>query len=244
VTREIEFVIGGQAVRAEVRVSPRARRLRLVVRAGRPLEVTVPRGTRERTLRRFLDDHAGWIGARLEEARERAARVHRLGLAQPGSVVLAGHRIPVVRGNGLRPSAVLRDGRLAVSGPDPAAAVERWYRREARTLLEASAAREAARLGLSYARIAVRDQRTRWGSCSTRGTLSFNWRLALTPPEVLDYVVVHELLHLVEHNHSRRFWRLLDVHRPGWRDHAGWLREHAEELQLYDVSSALPPRSL
>jgi predicted metal-dependent hydrolase len=232
--REVELVIDGRPVRAEVRESPRARRLRLVVRAGRTLEITVPRRTSERALRRFLDDNAGWIRDRLEEARGRAARMNRLGLTHPGSVVLAGRRIPVVRSGGARTTAALRNGSLIVSGPDPGAAIERWYRREARSLLGASAAREAQRLGLAYARIDVRDQRTRWGSCSTRGTLSFNWRLALTPAAVLDYVVVHELLHLREHNHSRRFWSLLDEHRPGWREQAAWLREHAEELQAFD----------
>jgi predicted metal-dependent hydrolase len=233
--RDIELDLGGRAVRAELRESPRARRLRLVVRAGRPLEITVPRGTRNRTLNRFLESNAGWIRDRLEEAREREARMNRLGLERPGAVVLAGRHVPVIRSDHPgRSTAALREGRLIVSGPDPGAAVERWYRRQARSLLEASAEREGRRLGLRYARIAVRDQRTRWGSCSTRGTLSFNWRLSLVPPAVLDYVVVHELLHLREHNHSRRFWGLLDEHRPGWRQQANWLREHAEELQAFD----------
>ena len=128
---------------------------------------------------------------------------------------------------------------LAVGGADPAGAISRWYRREARWLLEEAVAREAARLGLSYARIAVRDQRTRWGSCSTRGTLSFNWRLVLAPPEILDYVVVHELLHLREPNHSPAFWGLLDQHRPGWRAQAEWLRVHANELQAYAPATAV-----
>jgi predicted metal-dependent hydrolase len=209
-------------VRAELRESRRARRLRLVVRDGRPLEVTVPRGTRERTLRRFLDESAGWIAARLGEARERAARMQTLGLAQPGRVWVGGmpRRVP------------------SLPGADRAAALERWYRREARRLLEAAVAREAARLGVVPARIAVRDQRTRWGSCSTRGTLSFNWRLVLAPPEILEYVVVHELLHLREHNHSKAFWALLDTHRPGWRAQWQWLREHGAELQAYDPASA------
>ena len=78
-----------------------------------------------------------------------------------------------------------------------------------------------------------RDQRTRWGSCSSRGTLSFNWRLALAPLEVLDYVVVHELCHLREANHSPRFWRLVGERRPGWREQRAWLREHGAELLAF-----------
>jgi predicted metal-dependent hydrolase len=226
--REVELDVGGQAVRAEVRESRRARRLRLVVRPG-GLEVTVPRGTRAPALRRFVDDHADWI---LDRLAERPQSV--LDLARPGWVVLSGARLPVVRKPDGKSVAALRRGALAVSGPDPAEAVSRWYRREARRLLEASAERQAAALGLSYERISVRDQRTRWGSCSTRGTLSFSWRLALAPAGVLDYVVLHELLHLREHNHSPAFWRLLDVHRPGWRADAGWLRAHGWELQAFE----------
>jgi predicted metal-dependent hydrolase len=226
--RELELVVAGRPVRAEVRESRRARRLRLVVRPGGPLEVTVPRGTGARALRRFVDEHADWIRDRLAE---RPPTV--LGLGRPGFVVLAGERIPVVMAAGERSSATLRRGLLVVSGADSGDAIARWYRREARRLLEASAARQAAVLGLSYSRVAVRDQRTRWGSCSTRGTLSFSWRLALAPPEVLDYVVLHELLHLREHNHSRAFWSLLDAHRPGWRAQAAWLRANGWELLAY-----------
>ena len=228
VRRKVELDVDGRTVSAEVRESRRARRLRMVIRPGGPLEVTVPRGTAARTLRRFVDEHADWIRERLDERPEAV-----LGLERPGTVAFAGEHIPVVGAPGERSTAALRGGVLEVSGRDPAEAVGRWYRREARRLLEASAEREAARLGLTYARIAVRDQRTRWGSCSTRGTLSFSWRLALAPPEILDYVVVHELLHLREHNHSPAFWHLLDVHRPGWRAQAGWLRAHAWELQAY-----------
>jgi predicted metal-dependent hydrolase len=228
VKRQVDLDVGGSTVRAEVRESRQARRLRLVVRPGGPLEVTVPRGTGARALRRFVDEHADWIRDRLAER-----PVPVLALGRPGSVVLAGERIPLVHEPGGKSVAEVRHGVLAVWGHDPAEAVSRWYRREARRLLEASAERQAASLGLSYARIAVRDQRTRWGSCSTRGTLSFSWRLALAPPEVLDYVVIHELLHLKEHNHSPAFWRLLDVHRPGWRAQAAWLRSHAWELHAY-----------
>jgi len=106
-------------------------------------------------------------------------------------------------------------------------------RRRARALVTDAAQAEAQRLGVSFGRIRVADQRSRWGSCSSRGTLSFNWRLALAPPAVLEYVVVHELCHLLEPNHSRRFWSLVEAARPGWRAHRDWLREHGPELQAY-----------
>ncbi|MBV8256340.1 MAG: M48 family metallopeptidase [Actinobacteria bacterium] len=92
---------------------------------------------------------------------------------------------------------------------------------------------EAEALGVAYERIQVRDQRTRWGSCSTRGTLSFNWRLVLAPLDVLDYVVVHELCHLREPNHSRRFWSLVESRRPAWREQRAWLRDHGPELLAF-----------
>ena len=92
---------------------------------------------------------------------------------------------------------------------------------------------EASALGVEFERIVVRDQRSRWGSCSTQGTLSFNWRLVLAPFEVLDYVVVHELCHIREQNHSRRFWKLVESRRPGWRAQRDWLHEHGPELLAF-----------
>jgi hypothetical protein len=92
---------------------------------------------------------------------------------------------------------------------------------------------EAAELGVAVNRIQIRDQRTRWGSCSPAGNLSFNWRLVLAPFEVLDYVVVHEVCHLREANHSRRFWRLVETRRPQWREQKAWLNEHGPELLAF-----------
>ncbi len=106
-------------------------------------------------------------------------------------------------------------------------------RRAARELVTMIADEEAEALGVAYSRIAVRDQRTRWGSCSPKGTLSFNWRLVLAPFDVLDYVVVHEVCHLREPNHSAGFWRLVAERRPGWREQRLWLREHGAELLAF-----------
>jgi predicted metal-dependent hydrolase len=110
-------------------------------------------------------------------------------------------------------------------------------RREARARISLVAQSEAAALGVSYRRITLRDQVSRWGSCSSKGALSFNWRLVLAPHDVLDYVVVHEVCHLVEHNHGPEFWQLVESRRPGYRDSKAWLDAHGWEILAYR-----PPR--
>ena len=110
---------------------------------------------------------------------------------------------------------------------------EEQGRREAGARISLIAQSEAAALGVTFERITVRDQRSRWGSCSSKGALSFNWRLVLAPHDVLDYVVVHEVCHLVEHHHGPEFWRLLERRRPGYRDSKRWLDDHGWEILAY-----------
>jgi predicted metal-dependent hydrolase len=116
---------------------------------------------------------------------------------------------------------------------DPRHISETDARAAVRELVAMLVDEEAPELGVEPARIQIRDQRSRWGSCSTRGTLSFNWRLVLAPFDVLDYVVVHELCHLVEPNHSHRFWRLVEKRRPNWRAQRDWLDRHGPELLAF-----------
>jgi YgjP-like, metallopeptidase domain len=106
-------------------------------------------------------------------------------------------------------------------------------RREAHARISLIAQSEAAALGVSYRRITIRNQRSRWGSCSSKGALSFNWRLVLAPHDVLDYVVVHEVCHLVELNHGDAFWRQVERRRPGYREPKRWLDEHGWEILAY-----------
>jgi predicted metal-dependent hydrolase len=110
---------------------------------------------------------------------------------------------------------------------------EQQGRREARARVELIAQSEAVALGARYSRITFRNQRSRWGSCSVRGELSFNWRLVLAPHDVLDYVVVHEVCHLVEHNHGPAFWKLVGRRRPGYCEPKEWLDANGWELLAY-----------
>ena len=168
----------------------------------------MPRHVSDRQLDRFLDEVRPWIERQVRD------RVPRLGLAVRGVVWI-----------GLQPQLA------------PAGDIERWYREEARRHIATAVSRESRRLGVRPGRIGIRDPRTRWGSCSARGSLSFSWRLVIAPAEVLEYVVVHELCHLRELNHSQRFYRLLDDARPGWRAQSAWLREFGQELLDYATRS-------
>lgn len=111
-------------------------------------------------------------------------------------------------------------------------ALENRYKNAARSLFESRVAFYHKITGGSYASITVRDQKTRWGSCSSRGTLSFNYRLIFAPPAVLDYVVVHELCHLTHMNHSKAFWSMVGAVMPDYRIYKNWLRDHGHELTL------------
>ena len=151
-----------------------------------------------------------------------------------------------------RPTRVVRrEGRgvrlagetIEVGGPVEAfpAALERWLKGRARTRLRARSEVHAARLGVTFGRIAIRDTRSRWGSCSTSGTLSYSWRPILAPDPVLDYLAAHEVSHLREMNHSRRFWAHVATLCPDYRESRAWLRENGTLLHRYGrIADTMP----
>lgn len=116
--------------------------------------------------------------------------------------------------------------------PQQREGLEKRYRQAAKEYIPKRVEYYAGQLGVSYGRIRIAEQKTRWGSCSGKGTLSFNWKLMLAPPKVLDYVVVHELCHLKEMNHSPRFWKLVEEIMPDYKEYRKWLKENGNTLQL------------
>jgi predicted metal-dependent hydrolase len=212
-----------------VRRSERARRVRVTVDATRGVEVVLPRRAPEREAAAAIRELRPWIERRVREldrARQTvAARANTLPyLGQTLHVVPVAGRMRVHR----------RGDRLLVpSEPsEREAGLERWYRRAARAEIAPRLDRACARAGVSYTRLTIRGQRTRWASCSRSGAMSFNWRLLLAPEPVLDYVVWHEVCHLEIMDHSPRFWALLGSHCPDYREHLRWLRRHGATLVL------------
>jgi predicted metal-dependent hydrolase len=208
----------------------RARRMTLRVSCG-GVRLTVPPGASARRIDAFLRESSDWIA-------ERAAL-----LGPPPAPLAPGERLALLDG-GLTlalgapagGATARRDGDLLRVRPAPGgdldAAVERWYRREAARVLEERSRAVAAGLGAEVAAVAVRDPRSRWGSCSSSGRLSFSWRLLLAPEAVLDYVVAHEVCHLVRPDHSRAYWDLVGRVSPGFERPRAWLRDRGEALHL------------
>jgi predicted metal-dependent hydrolase len=219
--------MASQAIPYRIRRSDRARRVRVTVGVAEGVEVVLPRRASARDAEAAVHELRDWIDGRLralERARAEAG-------APPGHVPYLGEVLRLLPEPG-RVRAHRRGDVLLVPAGDPAPALERWYRRAARVEIAPRVERAVAEAGVDYERLTIRGQRTRWGSCSTTGTLSFNWRLLLAPEPVLDYVVWHEVCHLRVPDHSSRFWRLLARHRPEYREQERWLRRYGSTLTL------------
>ena len=169
----------------------------------------------------------GWIERRRRTLARAAAEVAR----PEGTVPYLGRDLRLVPQPG-RERVHRRGDELLVPHARRRAALERWYRRQARAEIGPRLDAATARAGSRYSGLTIRSQKTRWASCSSKGHMSFNWRLLLAPEEVLDYVVEHEVCHLELMDHSPRFWALLEARVPEWREHARWLRRYGATLRL------------
>lgn len=227
--------LGERDVRYEIVRSDRARHLRLRVGPAPCLRVIVPRRHVLGDLVQLLDPHRRWIFRQLD--RLDALPPPPAEIVSGTSLPYRGADLPVQVRDGVsrRADVALSGAVLLVYRPvaaptDLRALLEGWYRARARTILTAAVADRGQQIGVTHNGISIRDQRTRWASCSSRGTLSFNWRLVMAPPDVLDYVVVHELVHLIEPNHSPAFWHTLERWCPEYRKQRDWLKENRERL--------------
>jgi hypothetical protein len=210
-----------------VRRSQRARRVRVAVDPEKGVEVVLPERAPKRAAAEAILELRPWIERRLEEAEAARAVV----AARRGTVPYLGETLALHPQPG-RTRVHRRGDALFVPSGDPRPALERWYRRMAAREIAPRLDHAVQRLGTRYTTLTIRNQRTRWGSCSSNGAMSFNWRLLLAPEDVLDYVVWHEACHLLVLDHSPRFWSLLESHVPGYAEPRRWLRRHGQTLIL------------
>ena len=237
----IEIAFDGAVLPIRVRRHRQARRYTLRIQAPtREVVLTIPpRGTLKEA-RAFAEKHGAWIAARLGRLPQAAPFADGVLLPLRGEPHRITHR-DGARGTVWTEHDDKGGPLLCVAGH--AAHLNRrladFLQREAKRDLEAASWQFATHLGLSVRRVGVRDQSSRWGSCSTNGVLSFSWRLILAPPYVLEYLAAHEVAHLIEMNHSARFWRVVKRLVPGHERAKAWLDAHGADLHRYGLPEAL-----
>jgi predicted metal-dependent hydrolase len=218
---------GSPPVEVHLKRSSRARRFSLrVSRLDGKVTLSIPLRAREGEALAFLQGHESWLRETLSAMP--ASALQPIG---PGTVISVEGRaltLTPATGRGVR----VEEDMLLVPG-NPAtmgARVAAWLKVLARDRLAAASTRYAGLVGRQYATLAIRDTRSRWGSCSPDGRLMYSWRLIMAPPAVLDYVAAHEVAHLVELNHSAAYWRVVTTICPDWKLHRAWLRTHGSTL--------------
>ncbi|HEV7291810.1 MAG TPA: SprT family zinc-dependent metalloprotease [Devosia sp.] len=228
-----EIEIDGQLVTVAVRVHTRARSYRLSIpHAGGPV-LTLPPHGRWTEAEAFLVRQRNWLAARLKRAPEAGH------FGDGGTVPVRGvdHRIIATGKLRGRVEVAEMDGAPVLLVPgEPAHQARRltdWLKSQAQEDLVARTALHAERLGVTVKVVKLREQKSRWGSCSSTGNINYNWRLILAPPFVLDYVAAHEVAHLVEMNHSAAFWATVKRTLPDMDRGRAWLKAHGRQVMAY-----------
>lgn len=188
----------------------------------------------------FVEEKSEWINTnriRIQRAKEEAVK-NRLHLESGDELYFLGEKrtLTVIREDRKRSKVICAMDRLLLYVPYEAdyehkrEQLEKWYRKEAAALLSEKAEEFAERLQVTYEDIRIKDQKSRWGSCSSKGNLNFNWRIIMAPEMICDYVVIHELCHLVYLDHSEKFWRLVESICPGYKQYKKWLKINGQRL--------------
>ena len=213
--------------------SAKARNYRLTLRRDGTAVATIPARGSEREARRFVEEHQEWLerARARQRQRPRGAEVWTVGTRVLWRGELTEIRVATM---GEKPQVCLAADVFRVPGVegDLRPTLEAHFVRRARVELPARTWELAAFTGVEVKEVAVRNQRSRWGSCSANGTISLNWRLVQTPDFVRDYIIYHELMHLREMNHSARFWQQVEEVCPGWREAERWIKRNGSLVGL------------
>ena len=229
----VELDVDGAPVSVAVRVNARARSYRLRLGDGGKPSLTVPDYGKLEEAEAFLDKNRAWLAARLSRAP--AARP----FADEAMVPLRGIEHMILATGRIRGTVIPDelDGMKVLYVPGAPEHLGRrlidWLKKQAEADLHDCVGVHAANLGVHPTGMSLRDQSSRWGSCSSKGRLNFNWRLVLAPPFVLDYVAAHEVAHMREMNHSPAFWAEVARTLPDYEKGRAWLKAHGRELMVY-----------
>lgn len=213
-------------------VRSKRKTLSLIVESDGTLTVRAPMRMKEADIRGFIEVKSDWIKRKQANVRKDAPVARRY--VDGETFLYLGKEVPLRLIPDRKPALVKhRLFKLTKSAQPRAESVfEAWYKQQARAVLTERVEFFARKYGFKVGKIRISSARTRWGSCSAKSTLSFTWRLVMAPPEVIDYVVVHELCHLRELNHSPSFWAQVEAILPGYKSTRKWLKHNGGKLHL------------
>lgn len=227
--------VAGRLMPLTIKQHERATRITLRIEpGGRALKMTVPKGLAPREVNAFLDRHQGWLLTKL------AKFSTDTGLRDGGEILFRGIKHRIEHTGSLRglTEAALADGKpvLRVSGlPEHLGRrISTFLKKEARADLERLSRMHAGSIKTPIRSISMKDTRSRWGSCSSEGNLSFSWRIVMAPPSVIDYLAAHEVAHLKEMNHGPHFWALCKKLCPHMEEAKSWLKRYGSQLHAID----------
>jgi predicted metal-dependent hydrolase len=199
------------------------------------LLVRAPIGASKRQIKTVVDAHQSWIEEKQAEVVRKQQTQRPPRFVDGEAFWYLGQRYPLsITNQEIKPPLQLHNRFILAQPylPQAEAVFEAWYKMQARQVLKQRVEQWAKANRLTYTSLRITSARTRWGSCSSKGSLNFSWRLVLAPLVVIDYVVVHELAHLKQRNHSKAFWAEVEVMMPEYRQHRRWLKENGYRLGL------------
>lgn len=212
-----------------LRRHPRAKNLKLRFEArSRSALLTLPPGISDRKAVQFANNHHDWLKGQYEKSPEATP------LIAGETIPFQGQAVKIIHAPNKAAAIHMSEGQLIVGGTEAGfeTRLQNWLIKQARSALNEAVEKFSPLLEHRPHKIMVRDTRSRWGSCSTRKTLSFSWRLIMASPDILHYVVAHEMAHLVEMNHSPAFWKIVEKLYPDWKRSRRWLKSEGNRLML------------
>jgi predicted metal-dependent hydrolase len=226
-------------------IRSRRKTFELMIKDDGSLVVRAPLGASEAQIERIVQQRSDWIKKKQELVRHRNQQLPARKFAGGEILLFLGHpyRISIATNQAIPLVVTTKQFRLAADSlPHAREMITRFYLKQASLIIPQRVAYFAQRNRLKYKAVRISDARTRWGSCSSKGSLSFTWRLVMAPPKVIDYVVVHELAHLLERNHAKAFWQKVEAMMPDYLQHKRWLKENGHLLTL-DAPATAPRQS-
>lgn len=217
--------------------NPRRRRLSITISAQSDIHILAPKSISERDIEAFVQQQVPWINRTLKKVEKHYIPPKTFKEGETFMFLGENYRLQLLEGS--KKGVEFKDKRLKVSvkvgrnnKEEIQAALLTWYKERAKDIIPDRVEIHAKEMGLDYNQVRIKTLKTRWGSCSSLKNLNFNWVLMMTPIHVLDYVVIHELAHLVHMNHSKSFWDLVEQYCPDYREHKKWLNDHVALLHV------------